>query len=121
MPDFSPRGFAAPASASADFLGWRRAFRPPESHANEIVVSPNQAAVADRSEIVEGQIKVYGNDVGAVQADTCAFIRDITHAAREDASFSGKQQPRVAIDARSADRPPLDCGCMKYLLHGRHG
>jgi hypothetical protein len=47
-------------------LGWGRSFCLPESDANEIVVSPNQATVSDRSEIVEGQIEVHGNDVETV-------------------------------------------------------
>jgi hypothetical protein len=54
------------AGMSGYSLGWGRSFCLPESDADEIVVSPNQATVSDRSEIVEGQIEVHGNDVETV-------------------------------------------------------
>jgi hypothetical protein len=79
-----------------------------ENNAEKIAVSPNQSALANRSEIVKGQCELNRHELVVLTANACARICDIADRARMYARFLTEKNQRTFIDFRPADRSAFE-------------
>jgi hypothetical protein len=78
-----------------------------KGHAEEVALSPNQAAHANGPEAVKGQREVQRHDLKVFSANPGAKICHVAYGTGVNTGFFIKKYQGTFSDLRSADRSPL--------------